>query len=537
MTSPVLLYLRLRLQVLRNLLLRSGLPVWLVGVVAAPVLFTAVQFAVLLGDAVADAHRISPQTFSFSLSALYLAFQLVLTFVVLGSVSIRLFDPRKVAEVDTFASLPLRRFDRFVIQASDVALVPVAMVALAIVPAMFVAGSKASLPAGTTLVLAAGAAASALLPIPAVIAVSAFLLRTTPAWLFRRRAVLFAVLATGVAPVVPLLTALLEAWREGRPANDWLPASWAARAVTDAQAGNAADLCVHLGGTIGLLGAACAAAYFAYDRAFLERFDEVLAKLAIPPVPDDADAVTGRRRRVGIFAQLVEAAAERRWGALLRKEILGYSRDPALQFTFFALGACALTFALLAGRSLGSMASGGIAFLAVYMAASLGLASFSQEGRGLPVLAPLPIAVDQVLSAKLAVNTGMLGLAGAAGAAVFTFTVLSHPVDRVILAIPAALVGAVATAPLGALVTAMGALFPRRLLRTGRREISIPAMSFFSALAMLFYASVVGSLAGPLAMGRSFLWMPIAVLAAWMFVAAALVSAARKAVRRGRWDG
>lgn len=537
MRSPIFLYLRLRAQVLRNLLLRSGLPVWLLALVAVPAIFTSVQFAVLLGGVVANAHRVSPETFSFSLAALYLSFQLVLTFVVLGSVSIRLFDPRKVAEVDTFASLPLRRIERFVIQASDVALLPAGMVMTAIVPAMFVAGAKAGLPTGTTVVLAAGAAASALLPIPAVIAVSAFLLRATPAWLFRRRAVLFAVLAFGVAPIVPLLTALLDAWKEARPANDWLPASWAARAVADAEAGNLGALALHLGGSFAVLAIASAAAYLAYDRAFLERFDEVLAKLAIPPVPDDADAVSGRRRRAGIFARLVEAAADREWGALLRKEILGYSRDPALQFTFFALGASSLTFALLAGRSLGTMASGGIAFLAVYLAASLGLASFSQEGRGLPVLAPLPIAVDHVLSAKLAVNTGMLGLAGAAGAAVFTFTVVPHPVQRVLLAIPAGIAGAIATAPLGALVTAMGALFPRRLLRTGRREISIPAMSFFSALALLFYASAVGSLAGPLTMGRTFLWMPIVVLAAWTFVAAALVSAARKAVRRGRWDG
>lgn len=535
--KPVLLsYARLRLQVLRNLLLRSGLPVWLVPLIALPVLFTAVQFAVLLGNVVADAHRLSPATFPFSLTALFLAFQLVLSFVVLGSVSIRLFDPRKVAEVDTFASLPLRRIDRFAIQASEVALVPVGMVFVAIVPAMLVAGSRASLPAQATATLAAGAAASALLPVPTVIALSAFLLRATPAWLFRRRAALFAVLALGVAPIVPLLTTLLNAWKQGTPASGWLPASWAARAVGDAETGDVAALAFRLGATFVLLAAASVAAFVAYDRVFLERFDEVLAKLSIPPIPEDADAVRGRRRRTGLLAMLV-GSRNRAWGALLRKEILGYSRDPALQFTFFALGASAFTFALLAGPTLGAMASGGIAFLSVYLAASLGLASFSQEGRGLPVLAPLPLAVDAVLSAKLAVNTGMLAVAGAAGAAVFVFTLVPHPVDKVAVAIPSALGGAIAAAPLGALVTAMGALFPRRLLRTGRREISILAMSFFSALALLFYASLVGSLAGPITMGPSFLWMPIAVLVAWIFVAAALVSAARKAVRRGRWDG
>ena len=131
----------------------------------------------------------------------------------------------------------------------------------------------------------------------------------------------------------------------------------------------------------------------------------------------------------------------------------------------------------------------------------------------------------------------MLAIAGAGGAAVFAFTLVPSPADKLVVVFPAAIGGAIAAAPLGALVTAMGALFPRRLLRTGRREISILAMSFFSALALLFYASVVGSLAGPITMGPSFLWMPIAVLTAWIFVAAALVSAARKAVRRGRWDG
>lgn len=536
MRSVLVSYVRLRLQVLRNLLLRSGLPPYLIVLIAMPVLFTAMQFAMLLGRVVSDAHRISPQTFPYSLTALYLAFQLVLSFVVLGSVSIRLFDPRKVAEVDTFASLPLRRFDRFAIQASEVVLVPTAMVFAAIVPAMFVAGSRAGFSTATTAVLVTGAAASALLPVPTVIAVSAFLLRATPGWLFRRRIALFAVLALGVAPIVPLLTTLLDSWRQGRPTSPWLPASWAALAVDAAERGDVSGAALRLGATLALLAVASFAAFVAYDRVFLERFDEVLAKLSIPPIPEDADVVSGRKRSGGVLAMIV-GSRNRAWGALLRKEILGYSRDPALQFTFFALGASAFTFALLAGQALGAMASGGIAFLSVYLAASLGLASFSQEGRGLPVLAPLPIAVDAVLSAKLAVNTGMLAIAGAGGCAVFAFTLPPNPAHKFAILLPAAIIGAVSAAPLGALVTAMGALFPRRLLRTGRREISILAMSFFSALALLFYASLVGSLAGPITMGPSFLWMPIGVLTAWIFVAAALVSAARKAVRRGRWDG
>lgn len=532
----ILLYARLRLQVLRNLFLKSGIPPALVTVIAAAGFITAVQFAVLLGDTIAQAHEASPGTFAFSLSALFLSFQLVFTFVVLGSVSIRLFDPRKVAEVDTFSALPLRRADRFLIQVSEVAVVPVSMITFSIVPGMLIGGYRADFGPLATATLAIAGAAAAFLPVPVVIAVTAFLLRATPAWLFRQRALLFAVLALGIAPVVPALTTLLDAWRAGTPASRAFPATWAANAAGAAISGDFARLALELGVTLVLLALACAACYLAYDRTFLERFDEVLAKLAIPPIPEDADAVSGRRRRTGLFSRLV-ASSDPAHSALLRKEVLGFSRDPALQFTFFALGASALAFALLAGRALGSLAAGGIAFLAVYMSASLGLASFSQEGRGLPVLAPLPLEVDEVLTAKLRVNTAILALAGAGGGALVMFSVTPWAGAGLLLAVPAAVLGAIAAAPLGALVTAMGALFPRRLLRTGRREISIPAMSFFSALAMLFYASVAGSFAGAGLFGRSFVWMPLVVLTAWTFVAAALVSAARKAIRRGRWEG
>ncbi|MGH7126028.1 MAG: hypothetical protein ACREFI_16755, partial [Stellaceae bacterium] len=170
-----------------------------------------------------------------------------------------------------------------------------------------------------------------------------------------------------------------------------------------------------------------------------------------------------------------------------------------------------------------------------YMAACLGLASFSQEGRGFPVLAPLPLSAGEVLRAKLTVNTAMLALSGLAGGFFFGASFVT-PMRLVFAPLGAAL-GALLAIPLGGLVTAMGALFPRRLQRTGRREINPLAMSFFSALAFLFYGSVAASLFAPIRLGARVIFLPVIVIAAWFLLAAALVAAAKKAVRRGRTEG
>lgn len=535
MTGPLLRYGKLRARAGWNFLVRSGVPWPISLVLAASGALASFQFARVLGTGLGRAGAESPGAFQ-ALAALALcAFQAVFTFVALGSISIRMFDPRKIAEVDMFAALPLRRVDRFLMQVSDVMLLPVGMVVTVIVPAMAIAAQTAGLRWQSAFVLVTGAALVALQPVPALVALYAFFLRAAPAALLRRRGLLFLLFALAAVPVVRLLANLLVAWKTLGAPPEWLPASWAATAMGHAEAGRWGPALALIGANLALVAALSIASYVAYDRAFMERFDEMLAKLQAIAPPPDADVVTGRERR-GIEAPSF-FGKDRAWAALLRKEVLGYSRDAALQITLAGMGAMSLTFALLANRDLAIFAVTGIAFLAVYLAACLGLASFSLEGRGFPVLAPLPLRVDEVLRAKLVVNTALLAAGGAAGGAAVAIAASSGVFWLIVLTPVLAIAGAAAIAPLGAIVTAMAALFPRRLQRTGRREISPVAMSFFTALTGLFYASLAASLAAPLALGARFLWIPFVVLIAWIFISAALVTAARKAVRLGRTEG
>ena len=533
MNAPIVLYARLRARAAWNALTRSGLPLPIAAGLALTGAATAVQFANILGDAMAGAHFASRAEFPGALGAVLSAFQLVFAFVVVGSVSIRMFDPRKAAELDVFAALPLRRVDRFLIQASDVALVPAGMILFVIAPAFTLAAIRGAFTPVAGVVLVVTSALVCFQPVPALIALYAFTLRATPASILRNRAFLFVGFVLAVLPLVPILSSLMGAWQARRPPSMILPAGWAAAAVRAAETGRVADAALLVGLVALVTFALCAAAYAAFDRIFLEHFDEVLAKIAVASPPEDSDVARGRVRARSALAR--GAGGLRLREALTRKEILALARDPALQLTLAALGASAATFSVLGGGTLGPLATGATAFLAVYMAASLGLASFSQEGRGLPVLAPLPLSAGEVLRAKLLVNTAFLALSGAAGGFFFGFS-FSTPL-RIVFAPLGAVFGMILAFPLGGLVTAMGALFPRRLQRTGRREISPLAMSFFTALSVLFYSSVMAALFAPLRLGASCLFLPPVVIAAWSFLAAALVSAAKKAVRRGRTEG
>lgn len=535
MTGPLLRYGRLRVRAGWNFLVRSGVP-WPISLsLAGSGALASFQFARVLGAGLGRAGAESTGAFLALIALALCAFQAVFTFVALGSISIRMFDPRKIAEVDMFAALPLRRVDRFLMQISDVMLLPVGMVATVIVPAMAIAAHTAGLRWQASVALIAGAALVALQPVPALVALYAFFLRAAPAAVLRRRGVMFLLFAIAAVPLVRLLANLIAAWKSLGAPPAWLPASWVATSTAHAEAGSWGPALALFGANAALVVVLSVASYIAYDRAFMERFDEMLAKLQAIAPPPDADVVTGRTRR-GLAAPSL-LGNDRSWAALLRKEVLGYSRDPALQITLAGMGAMAMTFALLANRDLAIFAVTGIAFLAVYLAACLGLASFSLEGRGFPVLAPLPLHVDEVLRAKLLVNSALLAAGGAAGGASVAIAAAPDVVTTLVFTPLLAIAGAATIAPLGAIVTAMAALFPRRLQRTGRREISPVAMSFFTALTGLFYASLAASLAAPLALGARFFWIPLVVLIAWIFISAALVTAARKAVRLGRTEG
>ena len=301
-------------------------------------------------------------------------------------------------------------------------------------------------------------------------------MRFTPPRLLKNRALLFAAFGIAVLPLVPLLSSIMSAWHDRLPPSRFLPAGWAAAAVRSAENGELAAAALFSTFVIGSTILLCAAAFVAYDRVLLESFDEILARLAVFSPPEDSNQVSGRTRG-GAFAARLAAlfrSSDRVRRALAHKEVLALARDPALQLTLAGLGASSFTFAIFGARELGILATAATAFLAVYMAACLGLASFSQEGRGLPVLAPLPLSASEVLRAKLVVNTAMLSAAGAAGGFVFGIAfggLFLSPFFAPIFAIA----GAISTLPLGGLVTAMGALFPRRLQRTGRREISAQA--------------------------------------------------------------
>ncbi len=542
--TPIALYGRIRAQAAWNLLTQSRVPAPITAVFALGGVATAIQFANLLGSALASVHLAGADPFSGALGALLSAFQLVFSFVVVGSVSIRMFDPRKAAELDVFAALPLRRVDRFLIQVSDVAAIPVLMLLTSIVPALILAAVRGGMTPIAAWLFVILSTLVCFQPVPALIALYAVVMRFTPPALLKNRALLFVAFGIGVLPLVPILSAIMSAWHEHRAPSWLLPAGWATAAVRAAESGHARDAVIPSLAVAGGTALLCLAAFVAFDRVLLERFDEILARLAVFSPPDE-DAVRGHARPASALARFfgwvrarlpaaLRGSAVR--DALTRKEVLALARDPALQLTLAGLGASAFTFAIFGGRELGLLATGATGFLAVYMAACLGLASFSQEGRGLPVLAPLPLAASEVLRAKLVVNTAMLGAAGFCGGAVFGVA-FAGPYYALIFSPPAALLGAATALPLGGLVTAMGALFPRRLQRTGRREISGLAMSFFTALSLLFYASILAAFAAPLQLGPGCAWMPPVVIAAWSLIAAALVSAANKAVRRGRFEG
>lgn len=538
MTSPLLRYARLRGRATWNLLTRSGVPWPVTFALAAFTVLAMLQFSRLMGVTLGKSHDGGPVMFASVVGLVFCVFQLVFAFVSIGSISIRLFDPRRVAEVDLFAALPLRRIDRFLMQVSDVALIPAGMIAGVVCPAMVVAAVQARMALLPSVLLVVLGGLVAFQPVPALVAIYAGLLRAAPAWLLRRRSLLFVLFALAVMPLVPILGDLLTAWKLRQGPAAWLPAAWAANAVAAAETGDLAGAARHAAAVVATTAVLGLAAYLAYDRAFMDRFDEVLAKLQASALPEDDATVTGRDRRA---VETPRLHRDRVRATLLRKEIIGYARDPALQLTMAGMGATAFTFAGsallgLAPYALAVFAVAGIGFLAIYLAACLGLASFTLEGRGLPVLAPLPLAVDEVLRSKLVANTGLLVAAGAIAGAALGLTVEPGP-GGLLLAPLLAVLAAAVCAPLGALVTAMGALFPRRLHRTGRREISILAMSFFTALTGLFYLSMVAALAAPVALGFRFLWVPAVVMLAWSCVSASLVAGARKAVRLASTEG
>jgi len=141
---------------------------------------------------------------------------------------------------------------------------------------------------------------------------------------------------------------------------------------------------------------------------------------------------------------------------------------------------------------------GGAVLLACYLVASLGLSSFSQEGRGLPILSTLPLKPGRLLIAKALANAiSLTAVAGLGGAAIG----LTLPGGRLPAAIFFGLVGIVGAIPLAMVVTLLAAVFSRHA-SFGRRIISPWAMGFMMMLsaAALMAASalaVIGAYLGP----------------------------------------
>jgi hypothetical protein len=96
--TPIALYARIRAQAAWNLLTQSGLPVPVAAGLALLGAGTSVQFANLLGTALGNVRGGGPAAFAGAIGALLTGFQLVFAFVVVGSISIRMFDLRKAAE-------------------------------------------------------------------------------------------------------------------------------------------------------------------------------------------------------------------------------------------------------------------------------------------------------------------------------------------------------------------------------------------------------------------------------------------------------
>ncbi len=508
-------YARLRGRIAWNAVLRSGLPRSLAGGGALLAIASSVQFGSLLGAGLARSRAQDPARFASELSILVVMVQLVFGFVAIGSISIRLFDPRRDPTADLLVALPISRLDRFLIRLGDVSAVPAFIVAGVILPALLASG----LPPAAAALAGLLSFAVCLQPVPALLALYSLALRVVPPRWLRNRWLAMAALTALFAPGVPVLASILRAWHAGRIAPDWLPGAWFAHAVGSAVEGRLAGAALPSLATVLLLVAWIAAAYVAFDPAAIERFDGALAGL------DEG----GRRPQRGSTRR----AAAPVGSALTRIELLGLRREPALQITFAALFASGAAVLLFAERSLLLMAGGAVGFLSVYLAACLGLASFSAEGRDLPVLHPLPVTASEVLRAKFRVNAWLLAAAGAiaGGAIAVSASPATSAPWRVL---PAAAAGAAAVVPLSALVTAMAAIFPRRLEAAGRREVSVPAIGFFSALAGLALLSAFVAAAGPAILGPFYLWIPALLLLAWTTVARSLVRTATRNFYRPR---
>ena len=154
----------------------------------------------------------------------------------------------------------------------------------------------------------------------------------------------------------------------------------------------------------------------------------------------------------------------------------------------------------------------GASFLGVYLAASLGLSSFSQEGPGFPMLASLPVRPSRMILAKALANTILvMGVSTLSGAACGFVLPARNPVVWIVGIVALAATGAVAAVPLGLLVTLLGALFSGRAA-FGRRIISPWAMGF------MFGAMGIGATALAIIVGAGS-WLGVGYAAA-----AALVS-------------
>lgn len=480
-------YMRLRLRMLYNFLRTGSVPTWMVIAGTAAGVGTTYKFADAASQALRDVQASGPDNFTRALGLAFVGLQGFLVLVVAGAVSMRLFETRRLAAEDPLDTLPISRVSRIVIDLVETGLAPLGLVLLLLWPTSFAFAAKINAGPMVGVLLALHFTLLATQVVFAVLAVLTGALLLAPAGLLRRRAILFVVFIVLFAPALSLIRGLGSALH-GAQLPGWLPQTWSAAAIHSVLQGNFAGWAIPTALQCALLFAVAVVAWFAYGRAFYSKREEMLAKLT-----QRQDARAARQ-------PLLARVLPRDIAALLTKELRAFDRDPNLRVMGTGLGAFVLVFlglSLFVRIDLALLPVGGAVLLACYLVASLGLSSFSQEGRGLPILSTLPIRPGRLLIAKALANAvSLAAVAGLGGAAIG----LTLPGGRLPGAILFGLIGIAGAVPLALLVTLLAAVFSRHA-SFGRRIISPWAMGFMmmlSSAALLATAAlaVIGAYLG-----------------------------------------
>ncbi len=530
MAPFALVYARWKVRMVRNLVTEKreymalAVGVTLLGLVGLSALWihgSAAMADLLQHHAPRDMYRV--------LGLLAFSLYVALSFMALANVVTRFFGQQRMDEREHLLG-PVGPIALFATELLDTLKFPFLVLLAGAIGPLALAFLLADLPPWLFLLLTLDLLALAAQPTLVAMALYIGVIRFLPVRATRSRFLLFGffVLLAGLG--VGALGNIRAALRSGAAVPLTLPPSWVAAVVPFYSSGDtpaALDLSVRTAALTVVLGAI---AFLLYRFSFLDNL-ELFGSHSLGSGKTGGHGKEQTRTERWVLRRLPQEMA-----AIVLKDLRSSQRDTAQRVAFTAMGAVMFSLVavdLVTGEYNAALFIPILAAYALFLVSCQGLSTFSAEGGLLENLAQLPLDANRIFRAKVVGHTLLF-------TRIFWQTLVLLVIAPSPLPLPFRLFAAIcllpvllaASATLGWLTVALGAIFPKPGQGGRRKEISIVAMGLYLEFVILLTLSGTGACAAALGF-RGVFWLLVPLVAlVWTMVFLFLNRVALRAVER-----